>query len=162
MTEARDLALLMRHFGSGAAKKNPLAPNLFFVLNEEPSRPVWLRFQQAVSEGDKERIAEDDFPVYVDSADRGWFACVQDRAGPTVFSPLLSTLLDPRAVYGMFFKKREEPVSGTMGGEARYLGGLILLDGCGREVWRKKERFYGDTADIEEVEKIVKEMMAKR
>lgn len=100
-------------------------------------------------------------PIYLDD-DKKWFEVLHGTDEPTVKSPLISTLFSPQGFYALFCRKRggeKGKVAGMVGGEAAYLGGLLLLDKEGKEVWRYKESFYGDTVETEEVEKVVRGWM---
>ncbi|CAD7976209.1 unnamed protein product [Amoebophrya sp. A25] len=50
-------------------------------------------------------------------------------------------------------------VESRQGGEHNYLGGVFVLDGNGREVWRHKETRFGDIADTDRLEEAMREAL---
>eukprot|EP00392_Amoebophrya_sp_AT5.2_P014716 g14877.t1 len=141
------LAAKLRPFSASACDALP-APKLWSpngasdsVENvEEALRPVVQR-----SEGGG--------PILVDG-DREWFELLHGKGPSTKGSDFLS----PFALWNFLGKhvfQIPDGVEPKIGGDVRWLGGLLVLDGEGREVFRHTESRYGDICDVDALQAAV-------
>ena len=87
---------------------------LFFVLNEDPSQPPTSKpeiLQRFIEASGSDKFANNGDDIFLDKKDHAWYAALHGTSGPTVYSPVASTL-SPWGLYNLFYAPRENKVSG--------------------------------------------------